>query len=98
MCCARIVSKRNVYINNPSLLRTFFISFSGTLIKMHRPKMHSKPSHIAKTYIENGIDRGCFYVVEIDDAIGKSLNTKFFKKQLKCINWNPNGSQKGPIK
>ena len=41
---------------------------------MHRPKRYSKPSGIAKTFIENGIDRKCFYVMEIDDVIGKSLN------------------------
>ena len=65
---------------------------------MHRPKRHSKPSDIAKTYIENGIDRECFYVVEIDNAIGKSLNTKFCKKQLKFSNWKPGIRWKGPIK
>ena len=65
---------------------------------MHRRKRHSKLCDIAKTFIEKGIGRGCFYVVEIDNAIGKSLNTKFFKKQLKFINWNPGSSRKGPIK
>ena len=65
---------------------------------MHTPKRHSKPSNIAKTFIENCIDRECFYVVEIDNAIGKSLNTKSFKKQLKFSNWNPGSSWKGPIK
>ena len=80
----------------------FFISFSKLLFrtstKMHRLKRHSSPSDIAKTFIENGIDRECFYVVEIDEVIGKSLNTKFFKKQLKFINWNPGSSRKGPLK
>ena len=54
---------------------------------MRRPKRYSKPSNMAKTFIENGIDRECFYVVEIDDVIGKSLNTKLFKKQFKFSNF-----------
>ena len=57
------------------------------------PSLLTLPKHLL-----NGIDRGCFCVVEIDDRIGKFLNTKFFKKPLGFINWNPSGSRKCPIK
>ena len=54
---------------------------------MHKCRRYPKPSNITKTFVESGTYTDCFYVIEIDDVIGKCLNNKFFKKQLKLINF-----------
>ena len=47
---------------------------------MHKRRRYPKPSNITKTFVESG-------TYTIDDVIGKCLNNKFFKKQLKFINF-----------
>ena len=96
MClCKNCLQTQYIYLQ-PIFIMHFFYQIFQNINK--NAKRHSKPSDIAKTFFENGIERGCFYVVKVDDGIGKSLNTKFFKKQLKFINQKPGSSQKGPIK
>ena len=53
---------------------------------MHKCRRYPKPSNITKTFVESGTYTD-YYVIEIDDVIGKCLNNKFFKKQLKFINF-----------
>ena len=57
------------------------------IYKMHKCRRYPKPSNTTKTFVESGTYTDCFYVIEIDDVIGKCLNNKFFKKQLKLINF-----------